>query len=126
MVKEEFNNGESVTYTNFKTLMIINWVFFTLPVILGLIIIISNYKDIKINSKIQTFVAASMTIFNLISLALSIVGLTHSDQCRDECVSDNHINAEKQQKKYKPHFISLLILSIICIFYPIIIFTLTK
>ena len=124
MIKEEFNDGksESSTYTNFKTLMILNWVFFILAVILELIIIICIYKDIKFNSIIQNFVGVLIGIFYIVSLALSIVGLSEIPE--DE--GYKYENALEQQKKYKPHFISLLILSIICIFYPIIIFTFTK
>jgi hypothetical protein len=120
MVKEEFNDGksDSSTYTNFKTLMIINWVFFILAVILELIIIICIYKHIKFNSIIQIFVGVLIGIFYILSLALSIVGLSNIPE--DE--GYKYENALEQQKKYKPHFISLLILTIIFIFVSLVIF----
>jgi formate-dependent nitrite reductase membrane component NrfD len=111
MVKEEFNYSELLKPkdTNFESLMIANWVFFILASISALIIIISLYKNIEINHNIATVVLVIGFISYIISLVLSIVGLARQHTYLSSA-------AIEQKKKYQPHFISLLILTIISAF----------
>jgi hypothetical protein len=112
MVKEEFNYRYSELQkpkdTNFESLMIANWVFFILASISALIIIISLYKNIEINHNIATVVLVIEFISYIISLVLSIVGLAREHKYLSSA-------AIEQKKKYQPHFISLLILTIISV-----------
>jgi hypothetical protein len=117
MVKEEFIDGElnSIENTNFKTLMIINWVSFILASISGLILVIIKYKYIKINNYLHSAVAWIGFASYIISFILSIVGLAREHHK----LSSTRL---EQKKKYLPHFISLLILTIISVIVGIYIF----
>jgi hypothetical protein len=116
MIKEEFKNKKSIRsqYSNFKIVMILNWISFILAFISSLILIIIINKHIKINQKRKMFVVIVGCLFYSISFILSILGLVKESRIPSLSTAD-YENALEQQKKYKPHFISLLILTIISV-----------
>jgi cell division septal protein FtsQ len=114
MVKEENKKSIRSEYSNFKIVMILNWISFILASISLLILIITIYKHIKINQKRKIFVVMIGCVFYSISLILSIIGLVKESRILSLSTAD-YENALEQQKKYQPHFISLLILTIISV-----------